>query len=230
MGGIGAKMLAKMGWSEGTGLGAKRDGMVVPLQVSKRPEKLGIGAERRPFRNAWWETAMEDAYGKPRGGAPAGAAGDALFEACEGRRCRPHGSAKLARIDAHDKAANAADTGEKGDTVFSVGEDTAKNRKVKKSKKKRSAKDKETRRKEKMRKHLTSSLSEKSTDVTDSVGSRKTKTKLNGIEKKRKSKEERRQRRIGGSSKKSKSSSSKTLRKKRRKGDCGLEQAIVEQE
>lgn len=97
--GIGAKLLKKMGWSEGTGLGAKRDGNVEPICVKSRSEKLGVGAERRPFQNAWWEGMMEDAYGPP---AEKKDESD-LLDACGGRRCRPHGSAKLARLEAHDQ-------------------------------------------------------------------------------------------------------------------------------
>lgn len=98
VGGIGAKLLSKMGWSEGTGLGANRDGNVEPLGAPKRPEKLGIGAELRPFKDAWWENMMEEAYGKAKADGDNG-----LLVACEGRRCRPHGSAKLARLEAHDR-------------------------------------------------------------------------------------------------------------------------------
>lgn len=102
VGGIGAKLLCKMGWSEGTGLGAKRDGKVEPLGAPKREENLGLGAERRPFQDTWWETLMEDAYGKA---ASSNGAEDNLLNACEGRRCRPHGTAKLARLEAHDRKA-----------------------------------------------------------------------------------------------------------------------------
>lgn len=97
-------MLTKMGWSEGTGLGAKRDGTVAPITVKKRPDSLGIGANRRQIEDPWWEKMMEDAYGKPET-APNP---DDLLEACEGRRCRPHGTAKLARLEAHEKS-NADD-------------------------------------------------------------------------------------------------------------------------
>lgn len=100
VGGIGAKLLSKMGWEEGTGLGARRDGRVEPLSVGKRAENLGIGAERRPFLDAWWERTLEDAYGKPSAEKDVD-----LLDACEGRRCRPHGSAKLARLERHDNEA-----------------------------------------------------------------------------------------------------------------------------
>jgi hypothetical protein len=101
---FGRALLEKMGWTAGTGLGAKRDGCIEPLAVKSRPEKLGVGAERRrDFRDAWWEKAFEDAYGK----AADHAGEDKLLRACEGRRCRPHGAAKLARIAKQDASAKA---------------------------------------------------------------------------------------------------------------------------
>lgn len=109
VGGIGAKLLSKMGWTEGTGLGARRDGRVEPLTARRRVEKLGVGAERRPFQDAWWERTLEEAFGKP---ASVKADGDDLLQACEGRRCRPHGSAKLARLDRHDNEVGGKSEGE----------------------------------------------------------------------------------------------------------------------
>ncbi|CAN8064589.1 unnamed protein product [Agarophyton chilense] len=99
VGGIGAKMLYKMGWTEGTGLGRNRDGVVNPLVHKRRPQALGIGAEERPFQDAWWEKMLESAYGTPAKTVD----DESLFKASDGRRCRPHGTAKLARLDAHDK-------------------------------------------------------------------------------------------------------------------------------
>lgn len=97
----GRALLERMGWTAGTGLGARRNGMVDPLTVKSRVEKLGVGAQRdRPFANAWWDTMLADAYGAAA--APAGDA--ALLAACEGRRCRPHGTAKLDRVAAADRA------------------------------------------------------------------------------------------------------------------------------
>lgn len=96
----GRALLERMGWTAGTGLGAERNGMVNPLTVKSRVEKLGVGAQRdRPFADSWWETMMVDAYGK---GKLAG--DDDLLAACEGRRCRPHGIAKLDRVAAADRS------------------------------------------------------------------------------------------------------------------------------
>lgn len=100
---FGKAMLEKMGWKEGTGLGAKRDGLVEPISVKSRNENRGVGAERdRPFQNDWWAKGFEQAFGGAAKGAPAGNDVD-LFAACGGRRCRPHGAAKLARIEKADR-------------------------------------------------------------------------------------------------------------------------------
>ncbi|KAL0340398.1 UNVERIFIED_CONTAM: Tuftelin-interacting protein 11 [Sesamum radiatum] len=43
--GFGSKMMAKMGYIEGTGLGKDGQGMAQPIKVSQRPKSLGLGAE-----------------------------------------------------------------------------------------------------------------------------------------------------------------------------------------
>lgn len=97
--GYGRALLQRMGWSAGTGLGARRDGIVDPVTAKRKVENLGVGAARaRPFADAWWDKAMEDAYG---GSASIGK--EALLEACEGRRCRPGGDGKLARVAEADR-------------------------------------------------------------------------------------------------------------------------------
>lgn len=100
VGGIGAKLLSKMGWKEGTGLGANSDGQVKPIQRSRRfQENQGLGLKKPAVDDQWWQKLMTDAYG-----SPTDAQSTDLFTACEGRRCRPHGKAKLARLEAHDRA------------------------------------------------------------------------------------------------------------------------------
>jgi G-patch domain len=106
----GRALLERMGWTAGTGLGAKRDGVVNPIDVKSRVEKLGVGAQReRPFADSWWETMMVDAYGKGNMER-----GSDLLVACEGRRCRPHGAAKLARVAAADDRLANSDGGAVG--------------------------------------------------------------------------------------------------------------------
>lgn len=42
---LGNKLMEKMGWESGKGLGAKQDGMLEPIQVKKKEDKKGIGHE-----------------------------------------------------------------------------------------------------------------------------------------------------------------------------------------
>ena len=42
---FGAKILADMGWSEGLGLGANKDGMTECIQVTRREEGVGLGGD-----------------------------------------------------------------------------------------------------------------------------------------------------------------------------------------
>jgi tuftelin-interacting protein 11 len=41
-GSFGARMLSKMGWQAGTGLGTTGDGIVIPIESKLRPQKMGI--------------------------------------------------------------------------------------------------------------------------------------------------------------------------------------------
>lgn len=101
---MGAKLLSKMGWEEGKGLGVKSDGRTEPIQRSRRfSSEEGVGSKRKPIDDQWWEQLMADAYGSPKDTQSAD-----LFTACEGRRCRPHGTAKLARIDAQDRTVKSS--------------------------------------------------------------------------------------------------------------------------
>lgn len=59
---FGEKMLKRMGWSEGEGLGKEKKGEVEPLQVRKRKENLGLGAAeaKSKWNHNWWEELFND--------------------------------------------------------------------------------------------------------------------------------------------------------------------------
>ena len=59
------KQLEKMGWTAGTGLGKKRDGIVSHIKVQKREENAGLGTERhaaeaRSTAESWWKDSLGD--------------------------------------------------------------------------------------------------------------------------------------------------------------------------
>ena len=45
---FGKKMLEKLGWKAGQGLGKNRDGMAEHIRVTQRAAGLGLGASNRP--------------------------------------------------------------------------------------------------------------------------------------------------------------------------------------
>ncbi|KAJ2065327.1 hypothetical protein GGI17_000379 [Coemansia sp. S146] len=53
---FGFKMLEKMGWSEGKGLGANEDGMKEHVKIKLKTNNFGIGADKKNIRN-WLENA-----------------------------------------------------------------------------------------------------------------------------------------------------------------------------
>lgn len=123
--GVGARLLGKMGWKPGTGLGARRDGATESVIVKKKKENRGIGATGTKFNHMWWLHAFEDALkrhnedateekdDKERSidarkaynvadGRKLRMDDDVLFKQCGGRRCRPHGASKLERLRSQD--------------------------------------------------------------------------------------------------------------------------------
>ena len=50
-GGVGQKMLEKMGWQEGQGLGREKHGMADAIEVTKKEDTLGVG--RAGGRTQW---------------------------------------------------------------------------------------------------------------------------------------------------------------------------------
>jgi Pin2-interacting protein X1 len=60
-----SKQMAKMGWTEGTGLGKNRDGMVSHIKVKKREENMGLGVEKERTRllgkeGMWWSANVSE--------------------------------------------------------------------------------------------------------------------------------------------------------------------------
>lgn len=60
-----AKQMEKMGWTEGTGLGKKRDGIASHIKVRKREENIGLGVEKERTRQMgvegmWWSSSVSD--------------------------------------------------------------------------------------------------------------------------------------------------------------------------
>ena len=65
MGKFGAKMLEKMGWKEGDGLGKNNDGMKEHIKIKKREEAIGLGADNGAAvhtgpADGWWMDAYSD--------------------------------------------------------------------------------------------------------------------------------------------------------------------------
>ena len=52
---FGYKMLQKMGWSEGKGLGKKEDGRVENVKVLRRTDTRGVGQEANLTGAAGWD-------------------------------------------------------------------------------------------------------------------------------------------------------------------------------
>jgi Pin2-interacting protein X1 len=59
---FGEKILKKMGWSQGEGLGKAKKGEIEPLQSRKRKENLGLGADpsKSKWNHNWWEELFND--------------------------------------------------------------------------------------------------------------------------------------------------------------------------
>ena len=64
---FGARMLAKMGWQAGTGLGTTGEGIVIPIESKLRPQKMGIAF--KGFKEKTEQSKME---AKRRGEAVSG--------------------------------------------------------------------------------------------------------------------------------------------------------------
>jgi Pin2-interacting protein X1 len=60
------QQLSKMGWTEGTGLGKKRDGITSHVKVTKRQDSVGLGSEKSRSSGTvdhggeWWKDSVGD--------------------------------------------------------------------------------------------------------------------------------------------------------------------------
>ena len=67
---FGIKMMEKMGWKDGDGLGRDMDGIIDPLQIKRRDENLGMGAEldtvvgKFQWKDQFWDDAYNQAAAK----------------------------------------------------------------------------------------------------------------------------------------------------------------------
>jgi len=61
----GLKILEKMGWTEGKGLGVQENGRQECVQVRRREDNLGLGTQtvtgEFKWNNNWWETKFNTA-------------------------------------------------------------------------------------------------------------------------------------------------------------------------
>ena len=63
---FGSKILAKYGWKEGQGLGSSMSGVEECVQVERREERVGIGAEKKSDSewDNWWSGAYDSVASK----------------------------------------------------------------------------------------------------------------------------------------------------------------------
>lgn len=72
--GFAVAQLEKMGWSEGTGLGKKRNGVTTHIKVTKRQDSAGLGIEKESViqmqqqQDEWWKDSLGDTLAKLGGG------------------------------------------------------------------------------------------------------------------------------------------------------------------
>lgn len=55
------RQLEKMGWTEGTGLGKRRDGLVDHVKIKQREDEMGLGREKmlaKEVADVWWKDSV----------------------------------------------------------------------------------------------------------------------------------------------------------------------------
>ena len=61
------RQLEKMGWTEGTGLGKRRDGMKEHIKIKQREDEMGLGREKMKameVADVWWKDSVGDTLAK----------------------------------------------------------------------------------------------------------------------------------------------------------------------
>ncbi|GAX12373.1 hypothetical protein FisN_1Hu306 [Fistulifera solaris] len=158
------KQLEKMGWTEGTGLGKKRDGITTHVKVKKREEKAGLGiekvaTEKRAAGEQWWKDSLGDTLArlgskqkkKKSSKRKREYTDEELFEATGGARfgMRAAPSQKLAKWRRSESGASASveesvrdgDTNKEESSAQSSDQDKRERKKKKKSKKEKKSKE-----------------------------------------------------------------------------------------
>lgn len=102
---FGFKMLEKMGWSDGTGLGARGNGITSHVKVRTKNNTLGVGASNKDVDYAWLETQdtfnsllkdLNEACGTADGSMPEGPPPDSVLKDSKKNRTR---GARLAMFE-----------------------------------------------------------------------------------------------------------------------------------
>ena len=118
---FGKKMLQKMGWSEGKGLGKSEQGVTSHVRVKKREEAVGIGADvPEQMDDQWWYNVYNKAAAKMPGSSKKKKKGkkgkkpgsiptdEELFAACGGARLGMRARGSCPAVGGHAAAGDAA--------------------------------------------------------------------------------------------------------------------------